>query len=386
MKQRANRKIVIFMIAIMTILLVPITAYAENQKPKTEIKEKDAAPKEEYKEIIASYYKKLPAGSKLNIEDILVAITYSSGKVEITSGLSNFCFVNTKDTINKTVKNKDGSVSKISETVTEESKIFQVKNGVNKIMVRLKDSNPEPTDSTQETVFYVEGIEDIPPELAEIEVSDFEVGSYDKKKDTDITVTLKGEDNYSKAADLRYAFKLKEEAISDNEFSSKKEYTVKVKQNCTYMAYVKDQAGNIAKQEVPIMLVDKEVPVIKSTSLAFNEEDGWVTKNIIYVEAADNYKPDKSELLKYRFTLKGTSGSETKEKAAVSGNSISTEGKLGTWLNKNSIVVVENGTYNIEVMDFAGNIAKDTIEVKDIDGEVPQIQGIEIKETKTVEE
>lgn len=324
-----------------------------------------------YNKIIASYYKTAPAGSEIDIEDVLVALMYETGEPEFATGWSNLCFVITKDVTMSTMKNKDGTTSDIVETITQESKTYPVKYGSNTVTVRLKDTNPQPQldengkpimdsegkpvldDCTKETTFTTTGTDKIFPDFEDIVFSEYEVTNTETNP-VEITVTLKATDNFT--IDLLYAFLPSDTAVQESDFSDKTTYNLSLSKNTLYKAYVKDIAGNITEKEVTIVVTDNEPPVIISKSLVFPEE--WVSKNIIEVEATDNYKP---ELMKYKFELEGNSDVKT------------------DWQDKNSLVIVGNGTYHIAVKDYVGNITETTLRVVNVDTKAPDIKEISIK-------
>lgn len=300
-----------------------------------------------YKEIMVSFYKNLEAGTIIDVSDILVSLLYESGAAAFASGWSNLYFV---------MQDEDGN--------EQEVKNIRVEYGENIYCVRLKDENPDPEDTTKETTLRVNGIDTQLPAIESVELSEFVVRSEAENAEPQtITVTLEGSDSYTPAEQLLYALKLQGEAPEEDEFSSQKEYEIAVQENSIYVAYVKDSAGNVGSQEIPIVLIDGENPLIVSASLAFPAEEGWVNKNMIEVEAIDNYLPER---LTYRFTLLDEEKSNE-------------EDDIGTWITENRITIDQNGIYNVEVMDSVGNISTTQVEVVNIDQKAPEIHKIEIK-------
>lgn len=302
-------------------------------------------------QIVASYIKKVPVGTTIKAEDVLV-IVYEE-EPRILMEFKELYFVKQKDVIKKTIKNKDGTVSNITETVTEESKLFEVNAGKNEIIIRLYDDGKK--NSPKETVFEIEGTDSVPPTFKEVKLSDYKITNKDNP--VTIMVSMSGQDNNTKEKNLLFAIKEKEVLAKEADYSEKKEQSITVKKNETYVAYVKDAAGNVTTKEIVITITDKEAPTIVSKSLAF--EDDWNTKNIIRIKASDNYEPEK---LQYRFV---------KTKAEI-------KEPFGVWSENNEVIITENGNYEIEAKDVAGNITKTTIDVNNIDGESPA--NIEIKE------
>lgn len=306
-----------------------------------------------YKEIMASFYKNLEVGTVIDISDILVSLLYESGAAAFSSGWSNLYFV---------VQDEDGN--------EQEVKNVRVEYGENIYRVRLKDENPDPTDTTKETTLRVNGIDTQLPVVESVSLSEYVVRSEEENAEPqNIIVTLEGSDSYTPAEQLLYALKLQGEDPGEDEFSSQKEYEISVQENSIYVAYIKDSAGNMGSEEIPIVLIDGENPLIVSASLAFPVEEGWVNKNMIEVEATDNYLP---EMLTYRFTSLDEEKSNKKDDKEEDAYGI------GTWITENRIVIDKNGIYNVEVMDSVGNISATQIEVINIDQKSPDIKKIEI--------
>ena len=303
-----------------------------------------------YQEIMASYHKQLEAGTEIKIEDVLVALLYESGSPTFASGWSNLYFVEEDEEGNE-----------------QEVKTVRVEQGENVYRVRLKDMNPDPTDTTKETTFQVTGVDTIAPIMESVAVSPYSVRNEDASAEPEvITVTLDGSDNYTPADKLLYAIKLQGEEPSEGDFSSKQEYELSIPDNSVYVAYIKDLAGNITSQEVSILLRDADDPMIVSATLVFPAEDGWVNKNIIEVEATDNYMP---EHLTYRFT----------PPAGVEFDQEDEENCFGIWITESRCIIESNGVYQIEVMDSVGNITSTEINVTNIDQNKPEIENIEIQ-------
>lgn len=303
-----------------------------------------------YQEIMASYHKQLEAGTEIKIEDVLVALLYESGSPTFASGWSNLYFLEEDEEGNE-----------------QEVKTVRVEQGENVYRVRLKDMNPDPTDTTKETTFQVTGVDTIAPIMESVAVSPYSVRNEDASEEPEvITVTLDGSDNYTPADKLLYAIKLQGEELVEGDFSSQQEYELSIPDNSVYVAYIKDLAGNITSQEVSILLRDADDPMIVSATLVFPAEDGWVNKNIIEVEATDNYMP---EHLTYRFT----------PPAGVEFDQEDEENCFGIWITESRCIIESNGVYQIEVMDSVGNITSTEINVTNIDQNKPEIENIEIQ-------
>lgn len=325
-----------------------------------------------YNKIIASYYKTIQAGSNISTEDILVALLYESGTPDFASGWNNLYFV---------VADEEGQEQEVKDITAEY--------GDNEIRVRLKDENQEPildeagnpvldesgnptyNDSTQETTFWTKGVDTVFPGFITVTTSEYELLNEDSTEgiSVDITVTLDGADTYTKKEDLLYALKPKDQQPEESDFSGQAVYELSIAENITYTAYVRDTAGNTAEQDVVLTVRDNEDPVIVSKSLIFKEEEGWVTKNIIQVEATDNYLPEK---LTYCFL----SPEEITEEDTEENTEKTSE--FGQWISENNIIITANGTYTIQVRDSVGNITTATIDVINIDGVAPEIKNIVI--------
>lgn len=159
----------------------------------------------------------------------------------------------------------------------------------------------------------------------------------------DIVVTLTASDNVGIAKVVNTSGKV----LEGNASNGKMVYTTSEAQNGTYTYTVTDTAGNTASVTVKIANIDKDKPVIdsivKSTEVPVNSNVGiTVTAHDVGLGLAD--KP-------FRF-----------------------DG--GEWSEIGETTITSNGTYVVEVMDKAGNIASKSYEVTNLDFDAPVVNKV----------
>lgn len=154
----------------------------------------------------------------------------------------------------------------------------------------------------------------------------------------DVTLSIKAVDNTE----------MPDKCISWNLGSYTSAATYKVSANGTYKVRVKDMAGNITEKSIVINNIDKTAPVINSLE-------------------ADNEKPTSGNVV-----LRV----EAEDKGGFPEKYIIWNG--GTPTNKKIFEVDRNGTYEVSVIDKAGNRATEKIKIDNIDKIAPVIHSLEM--------
>ena len=143
------------------------------------------------------------------------------------------------------------------------------------------------------------------------------------------------------------------EVFSCSDFSSAagSSFDVDIKQNGIWVAYCRDENGNIATKEKELIAIDDKAPVV-DLQLA---NESWCQENKIIVEAEDD------SMVQYCYRC-------------------SSLGIDSGWISEMTYSVKENGMWIVQVKDEAGNVTEEEISISNIDTEPPIIHGIRIKE------
>lgn len=293
-----------------------------------------------YKKIIVGYDKYVEVPKIINIKDVFVSVLYDNGTMEMVNGWDNLYFT-------------DGRSRQKTYTVNEL--------GEQSIGVILVDTYNE-SRSMQETLTVI-GQDTTAPEW--IEDACF-TEPYDIVQDSSkikpITIYIGAEDNYTTRANLKYALVEYGKQPKSSDFSEKAVYTVTIAKNTIYVAYVKDECGNISEKTFYLKVLDNIPPVIYS--FVENPDDEIVKSAylIAYAEDGVDENGEKGvEGLTYRFY----SGNENTNLA----NDL-----LDVWITGNQISITDNGTYYVDVADALGNImTSKALKVSNLDSNPPTV-------------
>ena len=184
------------------------------------------------------------------------------------------------------------------------------------------------------------------PDITDVKL-DYDISN--KNKEVSVDIRISAEDDITPLPNLKYAFVPAGTKIKDEDYMYSDHFNILIKKNGKYTVYVKDDAGNIAKDEVEIVTVDTKPPKISAVKLEY--EEGWHNINSIIIDATDGTN------IKYATSHKG-------DAAGV------------TYGDNNVFTIQENGTYTVYVMDAAGNISTQDITVGNIDTSLPVINNI----------
>ena len=160
-------------------------------------------------------------------------------------------------------------------------------------------------------------------------------------------------DNDTPADSLSYAFLPEGQEVTEEDWRAVSSFEVDITQNGVWIAYCRDQSGNICTEEKKVIAVDQKAPVISELYLA---ESTWCQKNRIIVTAADELE------IWYRYCCPET-------------------GEDSGWIVENTFEVSHNGVWEIRVKDAVENISEiQELTVTNIDTVAPVI--ISITETE----
>lgn len=185
-----------------------------------------------------------------------------------------------------------------------------------------------------------------PPEIKELSIGDFDVSTIDQP--VPVTITIIAEDEVTAYPELAYAFLPEgEEPEEEDWITGNSTLDVSITQNGTWVAYCKDENGNIATQERDMIVVDNKPPVV-NLSL---EYDTWCSENRIIVEAKDRLS------MEYCYSCTQT-------------------GEDSGWIARNEYSITQNGIWKVKVKDAVGNVTEQEISVDNIDHQAPVIRRI----------
>ena len=282
---------------------------------------------------------------------IPVKITYKDGEEKEIVGLQGLFFSYEVSTT-EDIKKQQNEVTQTITTVSAEERSYMPMLGDNQIKVRYRKQA-----NTQDYDINIIGKDDQSPIILSYEINDYQVASKDTKDGTEISIKIKAEDNCTPASDLLYYFGLDTEKNPEKAcFSSESVQSIKTNKNGMYGIYVMDNAGNIAKEQIELIVVDGKAPNIVSVSVEYPDMNKWYDSNIIHVEAED-----KSDL-SYSYSCNGIDSG---------------------FILDNFYTVTTNGIWTVTVKDAAGNISDASLTISNIDHMPPTILHISQEDAYT---
>ena len=310
----------------------------------------------DFVDLLINYSTICEAGTTISTNDIRVGFRYADGSVIFASQTpENLHFLEDK-VVKKDVKdNSDGSITESTTTSAIEKETYKIELGENNITMRCRLD-----DKITEGIFDVKGVDYISPELIEVATSEVSAGHGDKE--SLVAFALKGSDNYTPEEELLYALAEKDTPVTDSDYSTENMYAEQAQEGAVYVAYVKDSCGNVGTKEVTVNIKDDVMPVIDAIELEHPDQSVYCQLNKISVKAHD----DQSELT-YRYTWYAPDVFDDDE---------GIETGKGAWRGESFYQANKNGRYLIEVRDRGGNIASQTVEIKNIDNIAPVIKAI----------
>lgn len=287
------------------------------------------------------------ANAYICARDLPVRVIYQDGSQEEITGLNDFYFLTSEEEKDLSTSISGNRIETTTRTTTECSYFYTDLDEEQNTVMRYRT---EESSDAVETVCRITGKDTLAPVISETAVSPYEVTNIDQP--VTLTVTISAEDDITPYPELAYAFKFAEDEPTEEDWRKKASFDVSIERNGTYIAYVRDQSGNISQMEKKIVTVDNKAPVIASVSLS--NTDGWCQSNKIIVDAADAGE------MKYSFENKS-------------------DGSGSDWITYNEYAVDANGIWIVRVRDNAGNITETEIEVLNIDRDAPVIHSISVK-------
>jgi len=284
-------------------------------------------------------------GGYLNIQDIPVTVTYKDGRKETLKGVNGLFFVDRNESTEYTDSVSGNRIETVT-TVYTEYKYIHLGLEEKKILIRYRIN-----ESSIEKKALFCGRDSEPPDISEILISDYEVSAIDRA--VPVMVMITATDNDTPASELSYAFLPEDREVTEEDWRTTSSFEADITQNGTWIAYCRDQSGNIRTEEKSIIAVDQKAPII---SELFLSENNWCKKNMINVTATDELA------VQYRYCCPET-------------------GEDSGWIEQNTYEIFHNGVWEIRAKDAVDNISEvQELVVSNIDTNAPVI--ISITETE----
>lgn len=278
-------------------------------------------------------------GEWLPSREVPVNVTFDDGSTEKITGLDGLVFVDRIESSEITYSDTGNMIETVT-TVNTECEYSYV--GAEKKELLLRYRNKE---KTYDTSLTIAGTDMTAPVISDVSLSDFAIKNVDEPVTVEVSITA--EDNETPYPKLEYAFLPQGAEPQDTDWTTKTQFEKDIDQNGIWIAYCRDQGGNIAEFEKKIIAVDQKAPVV---SLALEHTD-WCQSNKILVDAKDELP------VMYMFTCPET-------------------GEDSGWIDRNEYDVGRNGTWQVQVKDAVGNVAVHDITISNIDTQMPVIKGI----------
>lgn len=291
---------------------------------------------------ISAAEEKIETGSGwLCSRDIPVKVTYRDNSSETLSGLYGLVFVDSLESSEITYSDTGNLIETVT-TVKTECEYSHVDTGEKELAIRYRDRDKAKTYDTSITVVSTDKEA---PVISSVSISDFEISSIDESVPVEVSITA--EDNETPYPELMYAFLPQETEPREDDWTARPKLEKDIDKNGIWVAYCRDKSGNIATFEKKIIAVDQKAPELTLTL----EHSDWCQSNKIIADAKDELS------ITYLFTCPET-------------------GEDSGWIDRNEYDVTQNGTWEVQAKDAAGNTAAKEITVSNIDKQMPVIKGI----------
>lgn len=282
------------------------------------------------------------AGAYVSARELPVQISFQDGSKDTITGLNGLFFLKKEESYEQGTA-VSGNMTETITTVYTACDYNHLEQN-QETVVRYQGQS-----GTQDTTAMLIAEDSTPPEIKAVSIGDFEVSIFDKP--VPVTVTIIAEDEITAYSDLAYAFLPEgEEPKVKDWIQGTSTLEIDATRNGTWVAYCKDESGNIATQEKHLIVVDNKPPVV-DVSL---EYDTWCKENKIHVAATDGTS------VEYSYSCNQT-GEDT------------------GWSTRNEHTITDNGLWRIKVRDTVGNITEQEICVDNIDRQAPVIRSITSK-------
>lgn len=284
------------------------------------------------------------AGKYISSREIPIQVSYVNGTQNVITGLYGATFVESTEK-RELSSNGAGNPIETITTVCTECNYAYVGLEDKEVLLRYRCG-----EQVLDTGMTISGKDLCAPVISDVDVS-FEITNMDAPVTANISITA--EDDKTPYPDLEYAFIPKDTDAGDDvpvpddaDWTQKAAFDLDITQNGTWIAFCRDQSGNMASMEKEIIVVDQKAPVM-SVRLADTE---WCSSTKLVVDAED-YLP-----VEYRV--------------------ISPTGTDSGWTTQSEHEVNCNGTWEVQARDSVGNVSTESITVSNIDRQGPVIEKI----------
>ena len=285
-------------------------------------------------------------GQYISARDIPLAVTYQDGSSEELPGLYNVCFLERSESSEQSATASGNTIETITTVITSRG-YLKAKLGETDAMLRYQGKGKS-IDAPVKLI----GEDTSEPSITQLSISDIVISNVDEP--VPVTVSIEAEDDCTPGPGLEYAFLPEGEEPGEGDWTKDASFEADITQNGKWIAYCRDESGNIGSSEKDIIAVDNKPP---SISLKLGNES-WCASNKILVSAKDSLP------VEYSYSCEET-------------------GEESGWTDKNEHTVRKNGTWKVKVRDAAGNIAEQEITISNIDSQEPIIIKITEKEGET---
>ncbi len=286
------------------------------------------------------------AGTYISAREIPVQVSFADGSQDTVTGLGGLYFLEKEESTEQDTT-VSGNMKEIITTVITAHDYMYLE-GEKDVVLRYQGKN----ESVDVPVRLI-GKDSTPPDITQLTIDDFEISTVDQPVAVHVAISAK--DDVTAHSNLQYAFLHEGEEPQEETWTNQSSFDVDITMNGKWIAYCRDESGNIAKKERDIIAVDNKAPVVKLSL----ENETWCTENKILVDARDGLS------VEYCYSCAQT-------------------GEDSGWITKNEYVVSQNGTWNVRARDAAGNMTEEEITIENIDNQAPVIKGI--TEKKEIEE
>ena len=249
-------------------------------------------------------------GKYVSCMDIPVDVRYEDGSEEKISGLYGMYFLD--EEVNQDVsKTVSGNLTETTTTITTttENEYSIIDKEEKEIAVRYRKDEQNYIDGK----VTIKGIDKEPPKISAAECSGYEISNMDIP--VTVRIAIEAEDNVTHYPLLEYAFLPEGQEIQEEDWKKNPDFETVISVNGNWVAYCRDQSGNIASKVQELVVVDQKAPEM-AVRLKNTE---WCVNTYILVEAEDTLP------MKYYFSCP--------EKGIESG-----------WIEENRYLVEDNGT------------------------------------------
>lgn len=318
-------------------IMIRCTAYMADNTEQIDVASLYTIP--EIKQIKTDSSYTANAGRYLCSKEIPVNVTYQNGTTDNLIGVYGLVFVEKAENREFSTNEIGNNVETIT-TINTEHGYSYIGTDDKELILRYRCK-----DRVCDTNLLVNGKDLEAPQITGVEISDFAIRNIDEP--VKVNVSIHAEDNDTPYPYLEYAFLPTGSEPQESDWGKKMSFEKEITKNGIWIAYCRDQSGNVAKQEKEIIAVGQKAPEIKVRL----ENNDWCQSNKIIVDAKDELS------VLFSFVCPET-------------------GEDSGWIERNEYSVSRNSIWKIQAKDAAGNIASEEITISNIDSQIPVIKEI----------